>query len=130
MGILLLLVGIGGGLGAMLRFVVTQATADISKQIPFGIILCNIVGSFLIGLIAAFLIKTNIFNEEVSIYARSLFVTGFLGGFTTFSSFSLDVLNLLQKGEVFVAIGYIFISVAVSLLAVILGFYLMTGVYK
>lgn len=130
MGILLILVGIGGGLGAMLRFIVTQATAGISKQIPLGILICNIVGSFVIGLIAAFLIKTNLFNEEISTYVRSLFVTGVLGGFTTFSSFSLDILNLLQRGEVFIALGYAFISVLISLLAVILGFYLIMGIYK
>ena len=96
MGLLFILVGIGGGLGAMTRFGLTQATADISKQIPLGIFLCNVIGSFLIGLIAAFLIKTNLFNEEISVNVRALLVTGFLGGFTTFSSFSLDVLNLLQ----------------------------------
>lgn len=130
MGVLFVLVGIGGGLGAMSRFAVTQATASISKQIPFGIFICNVLGSLLIGVIAAFLIKTNLFNEEVSVYTRSLLVTGFLGGFTTFSSFSLDVLNLLQRGEVFLALGYIFVSVAISLLAVVLGFYLIMGVYK
>lgn len=130
MGVLFVLVGIGGGLGAMSRFAVTQATASISKQIPFGIFICNVVGSLLIGVIAAFLIKTNLFNEEVSVYTRSLLVTGFLGGFTTFSSFSLDVLNLLQRGEVFLALGYIFVSVAISLLAVVFGFYLIMGVYK
>lgn len=130
MGILFILVGIGGGLGAMSRFAVTQATASISKQIPFGIFLCNVIGSLLIGIIAAFLIKTSLFDEEISAYTRSLLVTGFLGGFTTFSSFSLDVLNLLQRGEVFIALGYVFVSVAVSLLAVILGFYLIMGIYK
>ncbi|AIT09713.1 camphor resistance protein CrcB [Candidatus Francisella endociliophora] len=130
MGILFVLVGIGGGLGAMSRFAVTQATASISKQIPFGIFICNVIGSLLIGVIAAFLIKTNLFNEEVSTYTRSLLVTGFLGGFTTFSSFSLDVLNLLQRGEIFLALGYIFVSITVSLLAVILGFYLIMGIYK
>ncbi len=97
MGLLFILVGIGGGLGAMARFGLTQATADISKQIPLGIFLCNVIGSFFIGLIAAFLIKTNLFNEEISVNVRALLVTGFLGGFTTFSSFSLDVLNLLQR---------------------------------
>ncbi|MGQ4005793.1 fluoride efflux transporter CrcB [Francisellaceae bacterium CB300] len=130
MGLLFILVGIGGGLGAMTRFGLTQATADISKQIPLGIFLCNVIGSFLIGLIAAFLIKTNLFNEEISVNVRALLVTGFLGGFTTFSSFSLDVLNLLQRGEILIALSYILVSVLISLLAVIIGFYMVLGVYR
>ncbi|MGQ4001785.1 fluoride efflux transporter CrcB [Francisellaceae bacterium CB299] len=130
MGLLFILVGIGGGLGAMTRFGLTQATADISKQIPLGIFLCNVIGSFLIGLIAAFLIKTNLFNEEISVNVRALLVTGFLGGFTTFSSFSLDVLNLLQRGEIMIALSYILVSVLISLLAVIIGFYMVLGVYR
>jgi len=130
MGLLFILVGIGGGLGAMTRFGLTQATADISKQIPLGIFLCNVIGSFLIGLIAAFLIKTNLFNEEISVNVRALLVTVFLGGFTTFSSFSLDVLNLLQRGEIMIALSYILVSVLISLLAVIIGFYMVLGVYR
>lgn len=129
MGLLFILVGVGGGLGAMTRFGLTQATADISKQIPFGIFLCNVIGSFFIGVIAAFLIKTSLFNEEISVNIRAFLVTGFLGGFTTFSSFSLDVLNLLQRGEILIALSYIFVSVLISLLAVVLGFY-MVGVYR
>ncbi|MEY8715219.1 MULTISPECIES: fluoride efflux transporter CrcB [Francisella] len=130
MGLLLVLVGIGGGLGAMSRFALTQATANISKQIPLGILLCNVIGSLIIGMMAAFLIETKLFNEDISTYVRSLFVTGFLGGFTTFSSFSLDILNLLQRGEALLAIGYILVSVIVSLIAVILGFYFIMGVYR
>lgn len=130
MGLMILLVGIGGGLGAIARFLVMQASTNLSTQVPYGVLICNIMGSFIIGLMAAFLIKTNLFNEEVSTYTRSLVVTGFLGGFTTFSSFSLDVLNLLQRGELFVALGYVIASVLVSVLAVVLGFYLVMGVYK
>ncbi|MBK2025144.1 fluoride efflux transporter CrcB [Francisella philomiragia] len=130
MGLLLILVGIGGGLGAMSRFALTQATASISKQIPIGILLCNIIGSLIIGMMAAFLIQTKLFNEDISTYVRSLFVTGFLGGFTTFSSFSLDILNLLQRGEALLAISYILVSVIVSLIVVILGFYFIMGIYR
>ncbi|APD41983.1 fluoride efflux transporter CrcB [Francisella orientalis] len=114
----------------MSRFALAQATANISKQIPIGILMCNIIGSLIIGMMAAFLIQTKLFNEDISTYVRSLFVTGFLGGFTTFSSFSLDILNLLQRGEALLAIGYILVSVIVSLIAVILGFYLIMGVYR
>ena len=130
MGLLFILVGIGGGFGAMARFGLTQVTVGISKQIPLGIFLCNVIGSFFIGLIAAFLIKTNLFSEDISINIRALLVTGFLGGFTTFSSFSLDVLNLLQRGEILIALSYILISVLISLLAVVLGFCIILGVCR
>lgn len=130
MGTLLLLVGIGGGLGAMSRFALTQATASISKQIPLGILFCNIIGSLVIGMVAAFLLETKLFNEKISTYVRSLFVTGFLGGFTTFSSFSLYILNLLQRGEIFIALGYVLVSVLVSLFAVIIGYYFIIGLYR
>lgn len=78
MGLLLILVGIGGGLGAMSRFALTQATASISKQIPIGILLCNIIGSLIIGMMAAFLIQTKLFNEDISTYVRSLLLLVFL----------------------------------------------------
>lgn len=130
MSLLFILVGIGGGLGAMARFGLTQATASISKQIPLGIFLCNVIGSFFIGLIAAWLVKTNLFSEEVSVSVRALIVSGFLGGFTTFSSFSLDTLNLLQRGEIVMALSYIVISVLVALLAVVLGFYTILAIYR
>ena len=130
MSLLILLVGIGGGLGAISRFLVTQASASISGQIPVGIFICNIVGSLVIGMVAAFLIKTQLFSEEVSIYVRALIVTGFLGGFTTFSSFSLDMLNLLQRGEIVMAFGYAILSVVVSLIAVGFGFYLISFIME
>ena len=76
------------------------------------------------------MIKTNLFSEDISINIRALLVTGFLGGFTTFSSFSLDVLNLLQRGEIMIALSYILVSVLISLLAVIIGFYMVLGVYR
>jgi len=126
MGLLLILIGIGGALGAMSRFLVVQASSSISNHIPAGIFICNVIGSLLIGIVAAFLIKTHIFSEEVSIQVRALFVTGFLGGFTTFSSFSLDILNLLQRGEFFIAFGYALLSVVVSLSSVIMGFYIIS----
>ena len=130
MGLTLLLVGIGGGIGAITRAIVSQVAIGISKHIPLGIFLCNIIGSFLIGIIAAFLIKSELFNEEISTYVRSFFITGFLGGFTTFSSFSLDTLRLLQQGELFLALIYILITVLISLLATAIGFYLILQIYK
>ena len=130
MGLIVLLIAIGGGAGAVSRFGVLQISARYATQIPMGVLLCNIVGSLLIGMIAAFLIKTNLFGQETFIYIRTFFITGFLGGFTTFSSFSLEALSMLQKGEFMTAMTYVLISVVASVLMVAVGFYVVLGLYR
>jgi CrcB protein len=130
MTLMVLLVALGGALGSVSRFGIMQLGARLSQQLPLGVPICNIVGSLAIGMVAAFFIKTNLFSEEVSVYIRTFAVTGFLGGFTTFSSFSLDILLLFQKGEIITALCYMFISVLVSLIMVAVGFYFIFGVYK
>ena len=130
MTLMFLLVALGGALGSMSRFGIMQLGARLSQQLPLGVLFCNIAGSLVIGMVAAFFIKTNLFSEEVSVYIRTFAVTGFLGGFTTFSSFSLDVLLLFQKGEIITALCYVFISVLVSLIMVAAGFYFIFEVYK
>jgi len=122
---LVLAVGIGGGLGAICRYIITITTESISKRVPMGILICNVLGSFLIGVISAYFIKSKFFDEVAISQLRLISVTGFLGGFTTFSSFSLDVLGLLQSGDVLIAIFYIFVSVLFAILATSIGFYLM-----
>jgi CrcB protein len=130
MTLIVILVALGGALGSVSRFGIMQVGVRLSQQLPLGVLFCNIVGSFVIGMVAAFFIKTNLFSEEMSVYLRTFAVTGFLGGFTTFSSFSLDVLLLFQKGEVITALCYMIISVLVSLVMVAVGFYFIFGVYK
>ena len=128
---IVLLVALGGALGSVSRFGIMQLGVRLSQQLPLGVLFCNIVGSLAIGMVAAFFIKTNLFSEEVSVYLRTFAVTGFLGGFTTFSSFSLDVLLLFQKGEIITALCYMTISVLVSLMVAVMvavGFYFIFGV--
>lgn len=104
------LVGSGGGLGAALRFLLGQHV-----PFPFGTMLVNVIGSFCIGLL--FVSQAH----KISINS-SLFVTaGFLGGFTTFSAFSLDVLKLVDTGKGALAFAYVLTTVVASVAAVFLG---------
>ncbi|WP_100550918.1 fluoride efflux transporter CrcB [Caedibacter taeniospiralis] len=120
-----LLVGLGGSLGSISRFWVAELAAKyLGRSFPFGILFINVVGCLLIGVMAALLLQERFFLNMATHHLRALVVTGFLGGFTTFSSFSLDTLMLLQKGEWLKALSYIVLSVVISLIAVAIGFYL------
>ena len=122
----LLLVGLGGGLGSISRFGLSEFIYKIlGKSFPHGILIVNILGCLVIGALAAFFQKERLLEHFLTPYFRALLITGFLGGFTTFSSFSLDALMLLQKGEWLKAITYIMLSVLISMLAVFIGFYLV-----
>ncbi len=116
----LLLVALGGGVGAMLRYLVGQWTLNsFGPGLPFGTWTVNIVGAFLMGLLAAFIARLDGAGGEL----RLLLGVGVLGGFTTFSAFSLEMFNMINRGEIGLAAAYAVSSVAGSVLA------LMTGVY-
>ena len=117
----LLVIFIGGGLGAMSRYGVSQyAIHQFGKSFPYGTLICNITGCLVIGFLAAIFL----FKLDISYLWRSALITGFLGGYTTFSSFSLDALTLIQEGEVVKAFTYIVSSVLLSLILVYAGFFL------
>ena len=117
------LIFLGGGAGAVCRHLVGMATLrQFGAGFPVGTMTVNVVGSLLMGLVIGYLAKRG-GNSEI----RLLLTTGFLGGFTTFSAFSLDFANLWSRGENFMAIGYAFSSVILSLGAVFIGMYLMRG---
>ena len=80
------------------------------------------MGCLLIGMLIAFFQKQRMLEHFLTPHLQSLLITGFLGGFTTFSSFSVDALLLFQKGECLKAIVYIITSVLISMLAVFFGF--------
>mgnify|MGYP001067830320 CR=1 FL=1 len=112
-----LFIAIGGALGAVLRYAIGVAVA-----FPLGTLTVNVIGSFLMGL--AF-----VWFSSRSTGQWPLFVmTGLLGGFTTFSAFSLDVLKLVEAGKIMGAGGYIVASVVLSLLAVFAGVMMMKAV--
>lgn len=122
-----LLVFIGGGIGSTMRYGVNLATvAWFGPHFPFGTLTVNVVGSAIMGAFAGYLLTREPGAGSDAI--RLFFMTGVLGGFTTFSAFSLDVVVLWQKGAAVTAIGYVLASVAVSLLALVAGMAAMKAV--
>src|SRR5690554_2001098 len=108
------LVGLGGAVGSMARYGVGRMFP--LGGFPYATLTVNVVGSLLMGLLAAVLSRTAIgWSEE----ARLLLGVGLLGGFTTFSAFSLDVFTLLQRGEWASGIAYIILSVVLSIAALV-----------
>ena len=107
-----LLVFFGGGLGAMLRHLVNVTCARcIGVSFPWGTFIINITGSTAMGLIAGYLA----FKGEASQPFRLFLMTGILGGYTTFSAFSLDAALLYERGELGLAAAYVAGSVALSI---------------
>ena len=110
----LLLVFIGGGLGAMSRFLLTTALSGKLGNFPLGTLTANLFGSLLMGLVIGLLAGR---YESIRLFVA----VGFLGGFTTFSSFSAETLALIQGGQFFSAAFNVIISVAAGLIACAAG---------
>jgi CrcB protein len=118
------LVAIGGAIGAALRYSAVVATARImGTGFPMGTMIVNVAGSFLMGIAAVILLQRGQGTAAVS-----FLMTGILGGFTTFSAFSLDALNLIEQGRTTAAATYVFGSVGLSILALFLGLVLARSI--
>lgn len=110
----LLLVALGGAIGSVCRYLTgVLMTRLLGMAFPWGTLTVNVVGSFAIGFLTELVAR----KLNASMEMRLLIVVGFLGGFTTFSSFSLDTLALYERGATAAALAYILVSVTVSLLA-------------
>lgn len=108
----------GGALGALLRYLASSGVyAVMGKAFPYGTLLVNVLGSFLMGLLSVYLLQK---MEQGSFWHLTLLV-GFLGAFTTFSTFSMDSLNLFIQGHTFRAFLNIISNVCLCLLAAWLG---------
>jgi fluoride exporter len=117
-----LIVFLGGGIGAAMRHGINIAVARmLGTAFPYGTLLINISGSFIMGLIAAYFA----FKGDASQHWRLFLTTGILGGYTTFSAFSLDAALLYERGEVGLAALYVVASVAVSIAGLFAGFALV-----
>ncbi|WP_282015118.1 fluoride efflux transporter CrcB [Marinifilum flexuosum] len=114
----LLLIGMGGFLGSISRFLVGQGLHRIFDTVfPIGTMTVNIVGSFIIGVVYSLAERDNLISPEI----RMFLAVGFCGGFTTFSSFAFDKLNLLKDSGFLYLSMYVGGSVFLGLLAVYLG---------
>jgi fluoride exporter len=121
-----LAVALGGGFGAWLRFVVGRVALTAigpvaASAFPWATLLVNVSGSFAMGLLAGWLARHGTGGEGW----RLLLGVGVLGGFTTFSAFSLEIVNLAQRGSLGLAAGYALVSVLAGVAGLILGLTVM-----
>ncbi len=120
----MVLIAIFGALGCLLRYFLSlKITQWFGSAYPYGILLVNILGCFLIGLLAMLLIH----KWQADIIWRTAIMIGFLGGFTTFSSFSFDAIQMLEHGAWLKAGSYILLSVVLCLIATFLGILIGKG---
>lgn len=118
MGSNILIVGLGGGIGSILRYLCQKWINDsYQHNFPLATFLINFFGCFLIGILYALSEKGNILSPQI----RLLLITGFCGGFTTFSTFAYENMNLLRIGDHFYFLVYAAGSVALGIIAVYIG---------
>ena len=114
---IILAIGMGSFLGGISRYLLSlYIQQKFSSSFPFGTLVVNIIGCFLIGIILGLTDKGNLTQEW-----RLFFATGIIGGFTTFSAFSGETINMLQDGQLWYAILYIAVSLIVGLIATFIG---------
>ncbi|PJZ77531.1 fluoride efflux transporter CrcB [Leptospira neocaledonica] len=113
-----LIVGLGGFLGSVCRYMISQTIAKESSPFPISTFTVNILGSLLIGIFYG--LSQGKISEEIRLFAT----VGFCGGFTTFSAFALENLKFLQSGSYFSFFAYILLSTTICIAAVLLGVYL------
>lgn len=116
-------VALGGAIGATARFAVYRGMIWHGPGFPVATAAVNILGSFVMGLLAA--LMAHRWGNDFA----PLLLTGILGGFTTFSAFSLDALTLWERGQMTMAMVYIVASVLLSLVAVIAGLAIGRGLF-
>lgn len=120
-----MLVALGGAIGAALRHIANNfALRFAGPNFPWGTMAINIVGSFAMGLFVGYLVRRSGSSNELRLFVA----TGILGGFTTFSAFSLDFVTLWERGAALPAFGYAFASVICAILALFLGMWLARSI--
>ncbi|MBV2184220.1 MAG: fluoride efflux transporter CrcB [Rhizobium sp.] len=117
-----LLVALGGAFGSVCRYLVgLGALRLMGPSFPWGTLTVNVAGSFAIGVLAELIVARFGASAEL----RLLLITGFLGGFTTFSAFTLDAVTLFERGASLAATTYLVVSIVASIAAAIAGVGLM-----
>lgn len=116
------IVFIGSGLGGMLRYAAgTLSMRLLGPNFPYGTLAINVVGSALMGVVVAVFTKLNLPSQDT----RLFLTTGVIGGFTTFSTFSLDAVVLWERGQHLAAASYVLVSVAMSVIVLVLSMVLI-----
>jgi CrcB protein len=118
-------IAIGGAIGSVLRFLTTVLFSKFCPensgfQFPLATFIANVIGCFLIGLFLGILAKNQLTDSNL----KWLLVTGFCGGFTTFSAFGIENFNLLQNNNTLLAFSYIALSIILGLFAVWFGLFI------
>jgi len=121
-----LIVMLGGALGTLARYLIGLVAIPISQDLPWGTIIINIVGSFIIGFFGTLTLAHGRFPASDNL--RLFVMVGICGGFTTFSAFSLQTLDLLRAGAPFRAGVNIVVSVVLCVLSVALGHYIASQI--
>jgi CrcB protein len=117
----ILIIGFGGFFGAIARFGVSKASVMLlGNRIPYGTLVVNVLGSFLLGLIYTLSVEKLAVSENL----RFFIAVGFLGAFTTFSTFSVETLHLIEDGSYIPAFAYLAGNLLLGLAAALLGFWL------
>ena len=109
-----LMIGIGGGIGAILRYLISVVPLKVS--FPVQTFVTNVLGAILIGVVVEVVAGREI-SENWNLFLK----VGICGGFTTFSTFSLETYNLIEKGNTGIALGYAVLSVVLSVVGVFIG---------
>jgi CrcB protein len=122
----LIYVGLGGLLGAVLRYLTTLATQDISMTFPYGTLVSNLLGCFIIGVVATLAMGSTLLSTE----ARLFLATGVCGGYTTLSSLVYELAKFVEDGELMHASIYFAATFVGAVLAFYLGTILMTQLLK
>ena len=124
----LLLIGVGGFIGAVLRYLVSGFVQTLSQDVtfPFGTLAVNILGCFCIG----FLSELFSARTFIGVDTQTFLLVGILGGFTTFSAFSYDTMNLIRGGDIALALINVGAQLLLGLGAVWLGYTLASGIWR
>ena len=119
-------IALGGALGALARYFLSKNIDNLTdSNFPYGILICNILGSLILGILYESFSKSVLFSDNLKIFLQA----GVLGSFTTFSAFSLEAFLMIEKGNYSSAFVFIILSVILSILGLIFGvqFYKIFG---